>query len=102
MTTRPDFSQNTIERCKALLHAAYELQDEGIEPEAIMRMAIFISTIFSQNADIEPEEYADIIKDTWQRMFTALYGSEIEEESTEDLDPSKIWVSDKPITDQDQ
>ena len=94
MTTRPDFDKNTIDRCKDLLHKAYELSDEGISSEAIMRMAIFISTIFSEEANIGPEEYTDIIKDTWARMYYALYGSE--DENTD------IWVSSKPITDEDQ
>ena len=43
---RPDFNKHTIEKCKELLAKAYDLEDEQIDPEAIMRMAIFISVVF--------------------------------------------------------
>ena len=94
---RPDFDKHTIIKCKELLAKAYDLQAEQIDPEAIMRMAIFISVVFAYNADLEPEDYVDIIRDTWGRMFTA-----VEEEPTEDIEPLNKWVSDTPITDQEQ
>ena len=46
---------------------------------------------------MDPNDYVDIIKDTWARMYIA-----IEEEPTEDMEDIENWVSDKPITDQDQ
>lgn len=98
---RPNFDKVTIEKCKQLLQLAYNLEAEQIEPEAIMRMAIFISVVFAHNADFTPEDYIDVIKDTWLRMSIALDG----EEPTEDMeDTTDIhnWVSSKPITDDDQ
>lgn len=94
---RPDFNKHTIEKCKELLAKAYDLEDEQIDPEAIMRMAIFISVIFAHNAGLDPNDYVDIIKDTWARMYIS-----IEEEPTEDMEGIHTWVSDKPITDEDQ
>ena len=94
---RPDFDPHTIHKCKELLARAYELEAEQIDPEAIMRMAIFISVVFAHNAGMDPNDYVDIIKDTWARMYLA-----IEEEPTEDMESIDTWVSDKPITDQDQ
>ena len=94
---RPDFDKNTIQKCKELLAKAYELEAEQIDPEAIMRMAIFISVVFAHNAGMDPNDYVDIIKDTWARMYLA-----IEEEPTEDMEGVENWVSAKPITDQDQ
>ena len=94
---RPDFDPHTIQKCKELLAKAYQLETEQIDPEAIMRMAIFISVIFAHNAGMDPNDYVDIIKDTWARMYLA-----IEEEPTEDMEDIENWVSDKPITDQDQ
>ena len=51
---RPDFDQHTIQKCKELLAKAYDLEDEQIDPEAIMRMAIFISVVFAHNAGLDP------------------------------------------------
>ena len=59
---RPNFDSHTITRCKYLLQIAYDLEEEGIDPEAIMRMAVFISVVFAYNAGIDPEEYVSIIK----------------------------------------
>tara|TARA_Y100000114_G_scaffold139374_1_gene143284 strand:+ start:410 stop:712 length:303 start_codon:yes stop_codon:yes gene_type:complete len=97
LNMRPDFDKQTIDRCKKLLAMAYQLEEEQIDPEAIMRMAIFISVVFAHNAGLDPNDYVDIIKDTWARMYIA-----VEEESTEDMEDIQTWVSDKPITDEDQ
>jgi hypothetical protein len=97
---RPDFDKYTIARCKELLQTAYALETDNIEPEAIMRMSIFISVLFAHNSDITPEDYVDIIKDTWARMLLA--SDELEEESTEEVQNINVWVSKKPISDQDQ
>ena len=94
---RPDFDQHTIQKCKELLAKAYELEAEQIDPEAIMRMAIFISVVFAHNAGMDPNDYVDIIKDTWARMYLA-----IEDEPTEDMEDIETWVYAKPITDEDQ
>ena len=94
---RPDFDQHTIQKCKELLAKAYELEAEQIDTEAIMRMAIFISVVFAHNAGMDPNDYVDIIKDTWARMYLA-----IEDEPTEDMEDIETWVSAKPITDEDQ
>ena len=94
---RPNFDKYTIAKCKELLKVAYQLDEENIEPEAIMRMSIFISVLFAHNSNVTPEEYVDIIKDTWARMLVSV---EDTEEDTEDA--ATLWVSDKPITDEDQ
>lgn len=98
---RPNFDKETIAKCKQLLQLAYNLEAEQINPEAIMRMSIFISVVFAHNAGFTPEDYIDVIKDTWLRMSIALDG----EEPTEDMDDTTdihTWVSSKPITDDDQ
>jgi hypothetical protein len=97
LNMRPDFDKHTIEKCKELLAKAYELEAEQIDPEAIMRMAIFISVVFAHNAGLDPNDYVDIIKDTWARMYLA-----VEEEPTEDMEGVQVWVSNKPITDEEQ
>lgn len=94
---RPNFDPQTIKKCKELLAKAYELEAEQTEPEAIMRMAIFISVVFAHNAGMNPDNYVDIIKDTWARMYLSM-----EEEPTEDMESIDTWISDRPITDQDQ
>ena len=94
---RANFDRNTIEKCKELLAKAYDLESQQIDPEAIMRMAIFVSVVFAHNTSMEPEEYVDIIKDTWARMYLA-----IEEEPTEDMEDIYTWVSNKPITETEQ
>lgn len=94
---RANFDKYTIEKCKELLAKAYDLENEKIDPEAIMRMSIFISVLFAHNAGMDPNDYVDIIKDTWARMYIG-----IEEEPTEDMEDIENWVSDVPITDQDQ
>ena len=95
---RPNFDSHTITRCKYLLQIAYDLEEEGINPEAIMRMAVFISVVFAYNAGIDPEEYVAIIKDTWLRMSMSL-----DEDPTEDMtEEINAWVAANPITDQDQ
>lgn len=96
---RPDFDKYTIEKCKDLLKTAYDLEDENIDPEAVMRMSIFISVLFAHNSGTTPEDYVDIIKDTWARMYAA---SEEIEEDTEDMKDVTIWVSKTPITDEEQ
>lgn len=96
---RPNFDKYTIAKCKELLKVAYQLDEENIEPEAIMRMSIFISVLFANNSNVTPEEYVDIIKDTWARMLVSV---EDTEEDTEDMQDATLWVSDKPITDEDQ
>ena len=96
---RPNFDKYTIAKCKELLKVAYQLDEENIEPEAIMRMSIFISVLFAHNSNVTPEEYVDIIKDTWARMLVSVDDTE---EDTEDMQDATLWVSDKPITDEDQ
>ena len=94
---RPAFDQHTIQKCKELLAKAYELEAEQIDPEGIMLIAIFICVVFAHNAGMDPNDYVDIIKDTWARMYLA-----IEAEPTEDMEDIETWVSAKPITDEDQ
>lgn len=93
---RPDFDPYTIEKCKELLYKAYELEEQDIDPEAIMRMSIFISVLSANNSGTSPEVYVDIIKDTWARMIHA--SEELQEQDTEDA----VWISKNPITDEDQ
>ena len=97
---RPDFDPYTIEKCKELLKAAYDLEEDNVDPEAVMRMSIFISVLFAHNSGTTPESYVDIIKDTWARMYLA--SEEFEEEDTEDMRDVNVWVSKKPITDEEQ
>lgn len=94
---RPDFDPYTIEKCKELLYKAYELEEQDIDPEAIMRMSIFISVLAAHNSGTNPEVYVDIIKDTWARMINA--SEDLEEQDTED---AAVWISKNPITDEDQ
>jgi len=82
-----------MQRCKHLLNEAYSLQDEGIEAEAIMRMAIFISVVFAENSNLNPEQYTDIIRDTWERMYKVIDDTKSD---------STIWVSTVPITEEEQ
>ncbi len=82
-----------MQRCKHLLNEAYNLQDEGIEAEAIMRMAIFISVVFAENSNLSPDEYIDIIRDTWERMYKVIDDTKSD---------SIIWVSSVPITEEEQ
>lgn len=91
MSKRPNYNNATVEKCKHLLNEAYNLQDEGIEAEAIMRMAIFISVVFAENSNLTPEEYTDIIQDTWERMYLVMGDTN-----------NDIWVSSVPITEQEQ
>ncbi len=96
---RPNFDKYTIAKCKELLKVAYQLDEDNIEPEAIMRMSIFISVLFAHNSGTTPEDYVNIIKDTWARMLVSVDDTE---EDTEDIQDATLWVSDKPITDEDQ
>ena len=82
----------TINKCKQLLNVAYKLQDEGVDNESIMKMAIFISIVFAENADIQPDKFTDILKDTWMKIYKVI----------DDVHENTIWVSSKPITDEEQ
>tara|TARA_R100000655_G_scaffold61013_1_gene99377 strand:+ start:7424 stop:7705 length:282 start_codon:yes stop_codon:yes gene_type:complete len=93
MSKRPNYNSITMQRCKHLLNEAYNLQDEGIEAEAIMRMAIFISVVFAENSNLTPDEYIDIIQDTWERMYKVIDDTKSD---------STIWVSTEPITEEEQ
>jgi hypothetical protein len=96
---RPNFDKYTIAKCKELLKVAYQLDEDNIEPEAIMRMSIFISVLFAHNSGTTTVDYVNIIKDTWARMLVSVDDTE---EDTEDIQDATLWVSDKPITDEDQ
>lgn len=91
MNDESKFSKNDIEQCKHILRVVELLDENQVNPEAIMRMCIFCATTIAMHEQMTSNDFRNILKDTWDAMQSALDEIEVE-----------TWVSDKPISDDEQ